>query len=229
MTVSVFRIPLVALLALTACASPATDVASLTVARTAMKLPPQPFPTPRVVTSGELSPLGDPAIRARMNFKPIEWPLRFRTHKFSAWCYDTLDCEIAYAGAWHGDPEPAPASATYGPNYLKGWNGSHINIQNFPPPAKVTWRSKDGAAHEASIDIGALFKDERILHYVPREEVSDAPDGTYDHEPSILLEINDRTIRLYMLAFVPTKHLQLPGDRLSGVREDLILVKTYTY
>lgn len=102
-------------------------------------------------------------------------------------------------------------------------------IRNFPPPAKVRWRSKDGEAHEAEIDIGALFADEVIRHHVPRDEMPELPDGKYRNEPSIILEVNDRTIRVWMRAHVPTRKLQELGNPYSDFRNDLILVETYTY
>ncbi len=218
-----------ALLALSACVHSGATAPSSTQEHNAMELPSQQSPIPPVVTSGELSPQGDPVISARMNFKPIEWPLRFSTFSFGARCHDTLECHIPFGRLDLGNRKPTQSSASYGPDYLEGWSGGYGGVRNFPPPVKVTWRSKDGTAHEATIDIGEIFKDERVLHYVPREEVADAPGGTYDHDPSILLEVNDRTIRVYMRAFVPTKHLQIPGNRYSDARDDLILVKTYTY
>ena len=68
-----------------------------------------------------------------------------------------------------------------------------------------------------------------ILHHVLREDMAEQPDGEYKFDPSILLEVNDRTIRVYMRAFIPTKHLQRPESKHSDYRDDLILVKTYTY
>jgi hypothetical protein len=191
--------------------------------------PAPPSLLPTVLTSGELAPLGDPAIRAGMNIKPVEWPLRFRSHNFGAYCYDTLECHVIYDDFDHGRHKPMPSSASRGPDYQKTWRGGYLGIRNFPSPARVTWRSKDGTSHQAEIDIGELFKDELVRHHVPREEVADSSDGQYDYDPSILLEVNDRTIRVYMRAFVPTNHLQEPGNARSGSRRDLILVSTHMY
>lgn len=195
----------------------------------AMTTPFSPPPSPPVVTSGELAPTGDPVKSARMNFKPVEWPLRFKKHNFGARCYDTLECKVIYDDFDHGDSEPTQPSSAYGTDYLKGWNGGYGGVRNFPPPARVIWRTKDDVEHQAEIDIGEIFKDEIVLHHVPRNEVADVPDGEYIHTPSILLEVNGNTIRVYMSAFVPTKHLQIPGNIYSSARYDLILVKTYTF
>jgi hypothetical protein len=158
-----------------------------------------------------------------------EWPLRFKSHSFSMFCYDTLACTAYYASFGHVDERPSPPSSSYGPDYQRVWAGGHGGIHNFPPPAEVSWRSKDGQAHEAKIDIAALFADELIRHNVAREDMGNLPDGEYRHQPAIILEINDRTIRVWMLAFIPTKEPQIPGNQYSDARTDPILVKTYTF
>ncbi|MGN6094202.1 MAG: hypothetical protein ACTHOL_17775, partial [Luteibacter jiangsuensis] len=63
----------------------------------------------------------------------------------------------------------------------------------------------------------------------PREEVLDLPDGELTIDPLILLEVNDRTIRVYMRTYVPTKHFQIPGNPYSNSCDELILAKTYHY
>lgn len=159
-----------------------------------------------------------------------EWPLRFTSHKFSARCYDTLECTVRYAGLEHGDERPSPSSVTYGPGYLDNWTGGHGMIRNFPPPAVVTWRSKDGEAYRAEIDIAEIFHDEVIRHNVTREEMADVPDGTYESEPAVLLEVNDRTIRVYMRTMIFLKRqIAIAGNMRSDFRDDLILAKTYTF
>ncbi|MBC7990076.1 MAG: hypothetical protein H7Y19_10910 [Luteimonas sp.] len=165
-----------------------------------------------------------------MNLAPVEWPLRFKRHNFGARCYDTLECKVLYDNFDHGDDKPSSSSAGRGPDYLKGWNGSYGGIDNFPNPAKVIWRSKDSVVHEAEIDISEIFKDELIRHHVPREGMADLPDGNYADNPSILLEVNDRTIRLYMSARIPLKkEVEIAGHMRNDWRDDVILVKTYTY
>lgn len=161
-----------------------------------------------------------------------EWPLRFESHRFGAHCYDTYGCKVVYAGLEQRNDDPdelRPSSSGYGPDYQRNWSGTHGMIRNFPAPAVVTWRSKDGQAHTAKINFGEIFQDELIRHTVPRDDMADLPDGEFKNEPAILLEVNDRTIRVYMRAHIPTKRLQKPGNQYSDFRNDLILVKTYTF
>ncbi|PPT73318.1 hypothetical protein XthCFBP4691_20365 [Xanthomonas theicola] len=168
---------------------------------------------------------------------PIEpakqWPLRFKKHGFGVYSYDTYGCKVWYANAWQAresDAKLQPSSDSYKPDHQRNWSSGHIGIRNFPAPAEVTWRSKDGQPHQARIDIGELFKDEVILHNVPREEMADVPYGKYQHDPDIIMEVNDRTIRVYIRAMIFLKQrVEVAGHMRADFRNDLILVKTYTY
>lgn len=171
----------------------------------------------------------DPALRARLHLQPPKWPLKFKEHTFTTVCYSTQICRVWYAGAWSGFRTPSPPSSEYGPKYLDHILGGHVGIANFPEPAEVTWRSMDGMEHQARIDIGAIFHDEVARHNVPREEVADLVDGKLSGDPQILLEINDRTIRVYMRTHIPTKHFQIPGNPYSDSRYEPVLVRTYHY
>jgi len=170
----------------------------------------------------------DPALRAELNLQPVKWPLKFKEHTFTALCYGTQACKIWYR-SWSGSDKPSPPSSEYGPKYLDHILGGHVGIANFPEPAEVTWRSMDGTEHQARIDIGAIFRDEIARHNVPRDEVADLPHGELTIDPLILLEVNDRTIRVYMRTHVPTKHFQIQGNPYSDFRDELILVETYHY
>ncbi|NID16253.1 hypothetical protein [Luteibacter yeojuensis] len=168
-------------------------------------------------------------LRAELNLKPAKWPLKFKEHTFIPLCYSTLACKVSYAGPPWIDDKPSPPSSTYGPKYLDHIMGGHVGISNFPDPAEVTWRSMDGVEHKALIDIGAIFRDRVVRHNVPREEVAELVHGKLSGNPLILLEVNDRTIRVYMRAFIPTKHLSDPDNPLSDRRDELVLARTYQY
>ncbi|MGN2245101.1 hypothetical protein ACFWZ3_00275 [Frateuria sp. GZRR35] len=162
------------------------------------------------------------------------FPLTFKQHDFAAYCYNTIGCEVIYANnnftrLYSGDvvsPPPPPG------DYRKSWGlAGYLGIPNFPPPAEVRWKSLDGISHEARVDIGAIFKDERMRYTVPNDEIakgifsSPGPSG----EPGVYLEVNDRTIRVFMRAFIPTEAEQIQGNKYSNFRDDLVLAWTHTY
>jgi hypothetical protein len=160
---------------------------------------------------------------------PTEWPLRFKKHSFSAHCYDTIGCRVLYNNDYmvmREKDEVSRSSASIGENYRDGWSGIYLGIQNFPDPAVVTWRSKDGVAHEAKIDIAEIFKDRKILHVVSREDI---PEGAVISSPDIILEVNNRTINVYMKAHIPLKAPSIPGNKYSDFKNDLMLAYSHTY
>lgn len=163
---------------------------------------------------------------------PNIFPLRFVDHDFEAYCFNTLACTVIYnhfnftrlEGQSSSGP---PASADY---KEKWWPASHTGIRNFPSPAEVRWTSLDGVAHEAKIDVGDIFKDERVLYKVPVSEIREGafPQG-FVVGPSIFFEVNNRTINVYMIAMIPTKTEQIPGNKYSYARKDVMLAWTHTY
>ena len=184
--------------------------------------------------SARESPMSSASATSPSRSMPVEqWPLKFKSHSFGAHCYSTYGCRVVYAGLEQRADDPdelRPSSSSYGPEYQRNWSGTHAMIRNFPPPAQVSWRSKDGQAHSAEIDIGELFADEVIRHNVKCEEMADLPNGEYRWEPAILLEVNDRTIRVYMRAMIfLKKRVEVAGQLRGDFRNDLILVKSYNY
>ena len=160
-----------------------------------------------------------------------EWPLKFRAHYFSVSTYSTYDWQVEYGGRLRAnDPENElqSSSESLGSRYPDNMTGRMGPIANFPPPAKVAWRSQDGAQHHAEIDIGEIFSDGLIRHRLRRDEISEQGAGP-GALPGIILEVNDRTINVYMRAHISTKDLQEPGNRYSDFRNDLIKVFSRTY
>ena len=161
----------------------------------------------------------------------LDWPLKFKSHYFGASTYSTYGCKVFYAGMNRVDDseeELQGSSESIGSKYPNNMGAGWGPIPNFPQPAEVTWRSKDGTPHKAQIDIGEIFKDELIRHNVAREEI---PDSTLasEHSPGIILEVNDQTINVYMRAHISTRELQEPGNRYSDFRDELIKVFSRSY
>lgn len=167
--------------------------------------------------------------------KPPEWPMKFKEHAFKPVCYDTLTCLIDYKGIRTRFDKPTLPSSQHGSGYLDRIFSGGISSNDFPDVAKVVWRSKDGEDHRANIDVGAIFSDRLVRHNVPREQVRNLPHGKLHADsrisgyPEIILEVNDRTIRVYMRASIPLKGQKNPHKPWDGFREDLILVRTYQY
>jgi len=157
-------------------------------------------------------------------------PSSFQAAQFEAQCYDTIGCSVAYNGRYQvqkGADEVSPPKPA-GDN-RKAWGSTELGIRNFPAPAEVRWKSKDGSAHEAQVDIARIFKDELIWHKVPKAEMADFYEGPVAGAPDIYLEVDDRTINVYTAMFIPTRNEQIPGNKDSDFRKDIFLVWSKTY
>lgn len=158
-------------------------------------------------------------------------PLRFKLHNFDVHCYNTLRCSVIYdnndfARPYLNTPTEAPAVS----DYQKHWGtASYLGIKNFPAPASVRWTSKDGEAHEATVDIGAIFKDELIWHNVSKLDMADFYAGPVAGDPDVFLAVNDHTVSVYMAMFIPTKTEKIPGNKDSNFRKDVILAWSHIY
>ena len=184
------------------------------------------------------SPAGSEAVPPNMVPPPghgpftgtvADWPLWFVRHEFGVSTYSTYGCKVVYNNfvfVDEPDDELQSSSEAIGAKYPNNMSASYSSVANFPPPAVVTWRSKDGEPHRAEVDIGEIFKDKLIRHNLAREEISETASIAH---PGIILEVNDRTINVYMRARISTKELQIPGNRYSDYRDDLIRVFSRTY
>ena len=158
-----------------------------------------------------------------------DWPLKFVQHNFGARCFAASGCRVVYDGFRHldyPDDEWIPGLDDAHPDALKNAGAGYIAVRNFPEPANVSWRSRDGVRREAKVDIGEIFRDGLILHEVPKDDI---PEGVSILNPDIILAIEDRTISVYMRARIPTKSLRTLGNPHSDYRKDLVLAWTRTY
>jgi len=158
-----------------------------------------------------------------------DWPLFFVSHTFGAACYSTYGCKVRYNDFLHvddGDDELKPSSESLGSRYPDVLGGGYLGVRNFPPPVEVDWRSLDGSAHHARIDIGELFADGLVRHDVAREDI---PERIGISEPEIILEVNNRTINVYMRTHIPLKAPRTPGNPYSDFNNDLMKVFSRTY
>jgi hypothetical protein len=166
---------------------------------------------------------------ARPDNTVADWPLKFVQHSFGARCYSTYGCTVDYNGFRHAsDPEDKlrPALTDVHPDALKNATAGYVGVRNFPEPARVRWKSKDGEQHDVQVDIGEIFRDQLIVHEVARDEIAE---GVSVWDPGVLLVVDDRAIRVYMRAFIPTKTQQSGGSSGSTHRDEWVLAWSRQY
>ncbi|WP_394540121.1 hypothetical protein PRJ39_06080 [Lysobacter enzymogenes] len=157
------------------------------------------------------------------------WPLTFDSFSFGSRVYNTLHCNIIFQNQQHALPRELsrPSGVPKFADWKERWTGSFLIVPDeMPPgPVQIQWASLDGAEHSIEIDlIQDVFPGQVILHQVPREEVwelwSSARAG---HTPDILLEVNDRTVTVYMRSVIYTRIWEGKGDEARRVAHDKLI------
>ncbi|QDE40916.1 hypothetical protein FIV34_17705 [Luteibacter pinisoli] len=171
------------------------------------------------------------------------WPIRFHEHTFSAKRFNTLTCSFLYNNYqfgtqkkdWTGQILERPSGPPPEDRSVL-WNSGHIIVakggRTFPGPVELDWTSLDNTRLQASVDLDALFKDRLVLHNVSREGVKETWLKTLSIEPvvpTVLVELNDRTVSVYMRAIIATNEERAPGDPDTRLRFEPVLAWTHTY
>lgn len=144
----------------------------------------------------------------------------FHDHVFGARCYDTLRCRVLYDNAYivKDDGPRGPFTARDRDNLGGGWG----NL-DFPSVARVNWVSKDGASHDEKIDLGEIFRS-RMVRYADDLNVNDVDLGVPPSAPDITLVVEDRSIHVYMKAWVWLIRPRFPNRKNSDFRHDSVVV-----
>lgn len=172
---------------------------------------------------------GAPNIDREYTGTVADWPLFFIRHNYASDCFDTQYCRIAYGSFVSEDATPQPSIASFGKDYPSILtNAVSIGIDNFAGPIVIDWRSKDGTTLQASIDLDEIFKD-RLIPIPPGVTREEIPDRIGIGDPTIIIEVVDRTVNVYSETHIPMKEEQIPGNRYSNFNDDLVRVFTRTY
>lgn len=154
----------------------------------------------------------------------VDGPLRFWQHNLGAYCFRTWGCRVEYGDQVIWDKPTSehqlPAEA-YPADLRKRMRGTNLGFRAFEGPLRLRWQDDQKRPHALDLDLGEIFADGLIRHHVPRDLIS--PTSSVGN-PDIIVEIEDRTVRLYMRAHIPLKAPQDPGNPYSDFVEENILV-----
>jgi hypothetical protein len=124
--------------------------------------------------------------------------LKFRAHDFGILCYGGItNLDLIYGGSGHNlcfdtpGREKLPSDEERGPGFLSG------TYYAFAGPVEMEWNARDGTHLTHTIDLDEVFKDRVVLHTADSARVYKT-DPTTTGEPTIAIEINDRTVSVYM-------------------------------
>lgn len=162
------------------------------------------------------------------------WPLRFDRFSFDARCYNTLHCSVIFAKQHQiterdrFSPSGEPRSVDWKDNWTAGFAIAPSDV--FSPIIEIWWTAMDGVERSTKLNFDKIFPDRLVLHNAQEHEVKDGW-GLDDRSRrvEILLEVNDRTINVYMRGLVELKQPRDPAIRNSDNLRDLMLAWTKTF
>ena len=158
----------------------------------------------------------------------VDGPFRFWRHSLGVYCFRTWGCSVQYGAetVWEEPSDERQRPLEERPpgmrNRMRGTQGS---FRNFEGPLVANWRDDKKHPHRLELDLAKILADGLIRPNVPNDEI--APQYSVG-APSIVVEINDRTVRLYMRALIPLKKPRDPNNRLTDSVDDLVLVHEQT-
>lgn len=153
--------------------------------------------------------------------------LTFDTHVLNVQVYSASDLHLEYAGTSHdlswGElaREKTPQDESRYPN---GKSGSY---RTFAGPVRIEWRSRDGSRHSHLLNLDDVFKDRKVLHTEKPERIYQ-PMPITGGEPTIIIEINDRSVNVYLFAAIQLISDD-PGSLVRDQRDHFTLAYSKTF
>ncbi len=127
--------------------------------------------------------------------------LTFSSFDLAFFCYEVSEVSVTYArSSWHPvkDTMARAKTAADAGRFPNARIGSY---RPFEGPLQLRWRARDGAQLETAIDLDRVFPERKVLH-------GEAPERLYrpmpfsGGEPTIVVELVDRTVNIYLLVYL---------------------------
>jgi hypothetical protein len=151
--------------------------------------------------------------------------LKFQRHNLALNCYSAGDMRVTYAHQLHTAYSGKMAREKR-PEDDKRLPSSIIDFRAFEGPLKVEWRSRDGESHLVVLELDDIFKDKVVLHREDPQRIDESM-PMIPSNPTIVIEVNDRTLNVYMdvdIALHPTD----PNARARDMRRNRTLAYSKT-
>lgn len=153
-------------------------------------------------------------------------PYRFWQHNFGAYCFDTWGCRVTYGTHRVLDEPDTTHLPRAGTDHLKLMDGDYVGLRNFEGPVVIDWRAADRTPLHAELDLSAIFADGLVRYDVPASQID--PDASVP-DPDIVVEVDDRTVRVYMKALISLKQPRDPRNPATRTVDDNVLVFEHRY
>jgi hypothetical protein len=105
--------------------------------------------------------------------------------------------------------------------------GTIGGFRAFEGPLGIEWRSRDGSQHSETLDLEAIFRDRIVPHKEDPDRIDESM-PMIPRSPTIAIEVNDRTLSLYMDVFIALRPTD-PSSKSRDSRRNRTLVFSKSY
>lgn len=144
-------------------------------------------------------------------------PFRFWSHNLGVYCFGTWGCRVTHGSrvVWN-DPSNNWNSpfAERAPGMRERMRGNQGLFKNADGPLIVEWLDSERVPRRAVVDLPRLLADGMIPHSIPSEQIRA---GVSVSPPDVIVEVDDRAIRLHLVSHIPLKAPRDPSRPLSNV------------
>jgi hypothetical protein len=175
--------------------------------------------TSKATSSDQAYPDREEAISSRL----VDGPLRIHGHNMGAYCFSTWGCRVVYGRHIIMDrpfDEWQPPSRTFD-HLRERMEGTYGGLRAFEAPVVVEWLDSRREKHTHTIDLDVLFPERRLVYRVPDGDIR--PDASVG-PPDIVVEVDDRVVRVHMRAHLPLKVPRVPGNPLTDFADEIVTV-----
>lgn len=158
----------------------------------------------------------------------VDGPFRFWRHNLGVYCFSTWGCRAEYGPHLvHDAPDDEwqPPVEEFPGDIRARMRATYLGYRNFEGPLHLRWNDRDKQALQLDLDLAGLFADGLIRHNVPESEI--LPTSSVG-DPGIVIEVDDRTVRVYMRALIPLKQPRDPRNRYTNAVDENVLVYEQT-
>lgn len=171
------------------------------------------------------SPTGSPDGSSRetgLN-RLADGPLRIQGHNMGAYCFNAWGCRVTYGRHLIADRpfgEWQPPSESFD-RTRERMDGTYGGLRAFEAPVVVEWLDSQRQRHTHTIDLDELFPDRRLVYRVADKDIR--PDASVG-PPDIVIEVDDRVVRVHMRAHIPLRAPRIPGNPYSDFADEIVTV-----
>ncbi|MFZ6734761.1 hypothetical protein ACO0LG_22750 [Undibacterium sp. Ji42W] len=127
--------------------------------------------------------------------------LKFSSHDLGLKIFSASDFRLVYANSPHELALGEVAREKNATDEMREPGFTSGEYPSFAGPVEMEWRSKEGIHFKHTLDLDSIFKDRKVLHHEDPARIY-KPMPVSGGAPTIIIEVNDRTVNVYMFTTI---------------------------